>query len=153
MADIMSAVCAIPTIGPLGGSIVISALCCRFSTASITLVSKRSPSILRILLRPVSTSLRMVGVIWYFLAVYSTFIALSKKSEVGSQIEEVKTSRDHWVLLLQSDFRLLTSLFHSSLMRARDLHIFPILRDGSASNLDALRSEEHTSELQSLRHL
>src|ERR1035437_5481387 len=66
MADIMSAVCAIPTIGPLGGAIVISALCCRFSTASITLVSKRSPSILRILLRPVSTSLRMVGVIWYF---------------------------------------------------------------------------------------
>jgi hypothetical protein len=43
----------------------------------------------------------MMGVITYFLAVYSTFITLSgevgiemqKKSEVRSQIEEVKTSR------------------------------------------------------------
>src|SRR5271169_1131118 len=70
----MSLVWAIPTIGPLGGSIVISALWRRFSTARITLVSNRSPRILRILLRPVSTSLRMVGVISYFLAVYSTFI-------------------------------------------------------------------------------
>src|SRR6267378_3063368 len=70
----MSAVWASPMIGPWGGSIVISALCWRFSTARITLVSNRSPRILRILLRPVSTSLRMVGVITYFLAVYSTFI-------------------------------------------------------------------------------
>src|ERR1700756_4738703 len=61
-------------IGPWGGSIVISALCRRFSTARITFVSKRSPRSLRILLIPVSTSLRMVGVITYFLAVYSTFI-------------------------------------------------------------------------------
>src|SRR5271166_2070753 len=73
-ADTMSVVCAIPTIGPLGGAIVISALCRRFSTARITLVSNRSPRILRILLRPVSTSLRMLGVSSYFLAVYSTFI-------------------------------------------------------------------------------
>src|SRR5258708_9529089 len=62
------------TMGPFGGSIVISALCWRFSTARITLVSNRSPRILRILLRPVSTSLRMLGVILYFRAVYSTFI-------------------------------------------------------------------------------
>jgi hypothetical protein len=39
---------------------------------------------LRILLRPVSTSLRMVGVISYFLAVYSTFIrhASGKETKV-----------------------------------------------------------------------
>src|SRR6266699_5522712 len=95
----MSVVWASPMIGPWGGSIVISALCWRFSTARITLVSNRSPRILRILLRPVSTSLRMVGVITYFLAVYSTFIkqppeSLSpgeKRSEVRGQIAEVKT--------------------------------------------------------------
>src|SRR5258708_34859494 len=70
----MSAVWASPMMGPWGGSIVISALCWRFSTARITLVSNRSPRILRILSRPVSTSLRMLGVILYFRAVYSTFI-------------------------------------------------------------------------------
>src|SRR5580692_7705942 len=74
MADAISPVWAIPTMGPWGGSIAISALCRRFSTASVTLVSNPSPRILRILLRPVSTSLRMLGVITYFLAVYSTFI-------------------------------------------------------------------------------
>src|SRR5271157_3935780 len=91
-ADTMSVVWASPTIGPLGGLIVISALCWRFSTARITLVSNRSPRILRILLRPVSTSLRMVGVVSYFLAVYSTFIKQPPtRSEVRGQIAEVKT--------------------------------------------------------------
>src|SRR5580658_6272332 len=70
----MSVVWASPTIGPFGGLIVISALWRRFSTARITLVWNRSPRILRILLRPVSTSLRTFGVSSYFLAVYSTFI-------------------------------------------------------------------------------
>jgi hypothetical protein len=41
------------------------------------------------LLRPVSTSLRTVGVISYFLAVYSTFIALS--SEVGVGMQKVRS--------------------------------------------------------------
>src|ERR1700716_1591469 len=83
--------------GPCGGSIVISALCRRFSTARITLVSNRSPRILRILLRPVSTSLRMVGGITYFLAVYSTFIKQPpERSEDIGQTAEVK---NNWVHL------------------------------------------------------
>src|SRR5208282_4599495 len=88
----MSLVSANPTMGPWGGSIVISALWRRFSTARVTLVSKRSPRILRILLRPVSTSLRMMGVSLYFLAVYSTFIERPPelRSEVRGQIVKVK---------------------------------------------------------------
>src|SRR5271169_872082 len=99
-ADIMSAVWANPTMGPFGGLMVISALCWRFSTARITLLSNRSPRILRILLRPVSTSLRTGGVITYFLAVYSTFIKQPPpRSEVRGQIAEVKTFKlsAHWV--------------------------------------------------------
>src|SRR5215472_2748426 len=40
----------------------------------MTLVSNRSPRILRIFARPDSTSLRMAGVMSYCLPVYSTFI-------------------------------------------------------------------------------
>src|SRR5579864_8626763 len=63
-----------PTSGPLRGLMVISALWRCFSTARMTLVSNLSPKILRIFARPVSTSLRMAGVISYCLPVYSTFI-------------------------------------------------------------------------------
>src|SRR5882762_4954797 len=134
--------------GPWGGSIVISALCWRFSTARITFVSNRSPRIFRILLIPVSTSLRMAGVITYFLAVYSTFIkqppeSLSpgeKRSEVRGRIAEVKTSRSQlWGSPLQSDLSPLQLFPNSSLMSARNLHVFPIFRDRSPRDLDALR--------------
>src|SRR6266446_8603641 len=96
----MSAVWASPMMGPWGGSIVISALCWRFSTARITLVSNRSPRILRILLRPVSTSLRMVGVITYFLAVYSTFIkqppeSLSPGEKVRGERSDCRGENPH----------------------------------------------------------
>src|SRR6266853_3829600 len=126
----MSLACASPTMGPLRGRIVISALCLCFSTARTTLVSNLSPRILRIMLSPVSTSLRMMGVISYCRPVYSTFMERPpQKSEVRSQIEEVKPNTDDaYGSLLQSDFLLLTSLFYSSLMRARDFHIFPIFR-------------------------
>ena len=48
--------------GPLRGVMVISALWRCFSTVRMTLVSNLSPRILRSLVRPVSTSLRMAGV-------------------------------------------------------------------------------------------
>src|ERR1700730_5891337 len=122
--------------GPWGGSIVISALCRRFSTSRSTVVSNRSPRIFRILLMPVSTSLRMAGVITYFLAVYSTFIkqppeSLSpgeKRSEARGQSGEVYPELGAWFSPLQSGRSPLQLFLHSSLMGARNLHVFPIFR-------------------------
>src|ERR1700693_960680 len=70
----MSPACARPTSGPFRGLMVISALWRCFSTARTTLVSNLSPKILRIFAKPVSTSLRIEGVISHCLPVYSTFI-------------------------------------------------------------------------------
>src|ERR1700758_4943806 len=78
----MSLACARPTRGPLRGLIVISALWRCFSTARITLVSNLSPRILRILVRPVSTSLRMEFVTSYCLPVYSTFMSAPPRNSV-----------------------------------------------------------------------
>src|SRR5690349_21345575 len=78
-AATMSPACASPTRGPLRGLMVISALWRCFSTARITLVSNRSRRIFLIFARPVSTSLRILGVISYCLPVYSTFIVRPSK--------------------------------------------------------------------------
>src|SRR5580704_7867420 len=75
MAEGMSPAWASPTRGPLRGLMVISALWRCFSTASTTLVSNLLPRILRILVRPDSTSLRMAGVTSKCLPVYSTFMS------------------------------------------------------------------------------
>src|ERR1700729_309385 len=74
-AEGMSPAWASPTSGPLRGLMVISALWRCFSTARTTLVSNLLPTILRILVRPDSTSLRMAGVTSQCLPVYSTFMS------------------------------------------------------------------------------
>src|SRR5712672_1733019 len=108
---------------------VISALWRCFSTVRMTFVSNLSPSILRIFVRPSSTSLRMVGVTSQCLPVYSTFTRatslplsnqnLYHRGHRGAQVE--------------------LSFLYSALMGTGDAHVFPILGYGAASDLNALR--------------
>src|SRR5580704_9604867 len=137
MAEGMSPAWASPTRGPLRGLMVISALWRCFSTASTTLVSNLLPRILRILVRPDSTSLRMAGVTSKCLPVYSTFMApphwdccSSFRNNITCttwEIREPKMPADAGC----ANFLLL----YSALVCARDAHVFPVFRNRAASDL------------------
>src|SRR5689334_24894486 len=116
---------------------VISALWRCFSTARITLVSNLSPRILRIFVRPVSTSLRMALVTSYCLPVYSTFMSAPPRKFVFEIIGHYIWSLVvcHWPLAKPCSFQSFAndwqprtndvSLFlYPALMCARDAHVF-----------------------------
>src|SRR5215471_11089355 len=149
----MSFACARPTSGPLRGLIVISALWRCFSTARMTLVSNLSPRILRILVRPVSTSLRMALVTSYCLPVYSTFM-----SAPPFQFGELKRALHFETFRCRSQglkpHLLVTGpawltpcpstklFFYSSLVSARNAHVFAVLGYRAAGHLNALRLQD-----------
>src|SRR5581483_8143631 len=112
MAEFMSPDCASATSGPLRGLIVISALWRFFSTVRITFVSNLSCRILRILVRPVSTSLRMAVVISHCLPVYSTFISALR--DLGQYMGTI--GKTALLLYIYNFSREATSQFESNLL-------------------------------------
>src|SRR5580698_720082 len=120
----------------------------------MTLLLKLSPRILVSLPRPDSTSSRMAGVISNCLPKYSTFIELPPRPGlIRCPLPAVAlfTTTTH---RFTSDFyrldaaeseskrRVQQLVLHSALVGARDAHVFPVLRDRAASDLDALRLED-----------